>query len=70
MAAWARGVDGGRNDSAGKTMALDVAVFDLDGRDCVSVSVRGPADDPDGLGCHAVQLLRSQGADKLLARVN
>jgi hydroxymethylbilane synthase len=68
VAAWARDVDADETTSDGKALAFDIAVFDPDGRDCVSVSVRGPTNDPDGLGCRAVQLLRLQGAEMLLAR--
>ena len=32
-------------------------------------SLRGPRDDPDGLGRRAAQVLRDQGAEPLLARV-
>jgi len=69
VAAWARDVDGDETTSASGTLALDVSVFDPDGRDCVSISLRGPGNDPDGLGCRAAQLLRIQGAEMLLARV-
>jgi hydroxymethylbilane synthase len=69
VGAWAREV--GENEMPGGelTLALDVAVFDPDGRDCVSVSLRGPSDDPVSLGCRAAQLLRNRGAEILLARV-
>jgi len=69
VAAWARDVDGDETTSGGSTLALDIAVFDPDGRDCVSISLCGPSNDPDSLGCRAVQLLRIQGAEMLLARV-
>ncbi len=69
VAAWARDVDAGEPTSDGATLAIDISVFDPDGCDCVSISLRGPSNDPDGLGCRAVQLLRIRGADVLLARV-
>ena len=59
LGAWGRDVpDGG--------LALDVAVFDSDGRRRVFVSVEGPRDDPDGLGSRAAESLRMQGAEHLL----
>ncbi len=69
VAAWARDVNGDETTSGGSTLALDIAVFDPDGRDRVATSLRGPSEDPDSLGCRAVQLLRIQGAEMLLARV-
>jgi hydroxymethylbilane synthase len=69
IAAWARDVNGGDATTSGLTLALDVAVFDPDGRDRISVSLCGPSHDPNGLGCRAAQLLRIQGAEMLLARV-
>jgi len=69
VAAWARDLDGDETTSGGRSLALDIAVFDPDGRDCVSISLRGPSNDPDGLGCRAAQLLRIQGAETLLARM-
>ena len=69
VAAWARDVGGDETTSGGSTLALDIAVFDPDGCDRVATSLRGPGNDPDSLGRQAVQLLRTQGAEMLLARV-
>jgi hydroxymethylbilane synthase len=62
LAAWGR-------DTADGLMALDAAVFDPDGLECLLASATGPRDDPDGLGRQVAQELRSQGADRLLERV-
>jgi porphobilinogen deaminase len=67
MAAWARDIDEG--EASGPAMAIDAVVLDPDGRECVAVSLRGPRDDPDGLGRRAAQVLRDRGAEPLLARV-
>jgi hydroxymethylbilane synthase len=63
MAAWARDV----HEDKG-AMAIDAVVLDPDGRDRVAVSLRGPRDDPDGLGRRAAQELRDRGAEPLLAK--
>jgi hydroxymethylbilane synthase len=74
MAAWARDVDEGYGagegplDESGPALAIDAIVLDPDGRDRVAVSLRGPRDDPDGLGRRAAQVLRERGAEPLLAR--
>src|SRR5262245_55373251 len=77
MAAWARDIDGddgdgtseGRPERSGPALAIDAIVLDPDGRERVAVSLRGPRDDPDGLGRRAAQVLRDRGAEPLLARV-
>jgi hydroxymethylbilane synthase len=70
MAAWARDVEGVEDEPDGpsRAMAIDAVVFDPDGRDRVAVGLRGPRDDPDGLGKAAAQALRDQGAERLLKR--
>ena len=68
MAAWARDVENHGTDHDGPALALDAAVFDVDGRDRVSVVLEGPRDDPDGLGRRAAFALRNQGAIPLLER--
>jgi hydroxymethylbilane synthase len=68
MAAWARDVDGDEGDASGPALAIDAVVLDPDGRERVTVTLRGPRDDPDGLGCRAAQVLRDRGAEPLLAR--
>ena len=66
IAAWARDVE---DEPATERMALalDAAVFDADGRRRALVTLRGPRDDPEGLGRRAAAALREQGADSLLA---
>ena len=58
LAAFARDVDG--------LLALDAFVLDPDGKERVAASATGPVDDPDGLGCRVAEILRGQGADRLL----
>ena len=57
----------GRDDAEG-LLALDVAVFDPDGRECVSASRSGDRDDPEGLGREVARALRDLGAERLLRR--
>jgi hydroxymethylbilane synthase len=64
MAAWARDVEGEEDQL--HSLALDSAVFDPDGRICLTAALVGPRDDPDGLGQRVAQALRSQGAEALL----
>jgi hydroxymethylbilane synthase len=64
MAAWARDVEGEEDQL--HSLALDAAVFDPDGRICVTAALVGPRDDPDGLGQKVAQALRNQGAEALL----
>ncbi len=59
LAAWARFEAG--------TLILDAAVFDLNGREKLAVSVTGD-DGPVSLGVRAAQKLRELGAIELLAR--
>ncbi|MGP0063365.1 MAG: hydroxymethylbilane synthase [Isosphaeraceae bacterium] len=68
MAAWARDVEGVEDASNRPSMAIDAVVFDPDGRERLAVDLRGPRDDPDGLGQAAARALREQGADRLLKR--
>ncbi len=68
MAAWARDVEGVDYGPDHPDLAIDAVVFDPDGRDRVAVALRGPGDDPDGLGIAAARALRDQGADRLLER--
>jgi hydroxymethylbilane synthase len=58
LAAWARG--------AGEELVLDVAVFDLDGRERVAASAAGPREDPDALGHRVARDLRALGVERLL----
>jgi hydroxymethylbilane synthase len=70
MAAWARDVEGDEGEPNRPALAIDAAVFDPDGRECVAVALRGPRDDPEGLGRRAAQALRDLGAEPLLKRVS
>ncbi|MBX6314470.1 MAG: hydroxymethylbilane synthase [Isosphaeraceae bacterium] len=58
LGAWAREVAEG--------LALDAAVFDIDGRERLAASLMGPRDDPDALGRAVAQDLRQRGAERLL----
>jgi hydroxymethylbilane synthase len=66
MAAWARDVNAEGEEDQLDSLALDAAVFDPDGRTCVTAALIGPRDDPDGLGQRVAQALRDQGAEALL----
>ena len=59
LGAWGRVLDDGR-------LALDAAVFDVNGRSRAFASQIGSSDDPDGLGRIVAEILREQGADTLL----
>jgi hydroxymethylbilane synthase len=69
LAAWARELQGDETEPDDAVLALDAAVFDSDGKNRLTAALRGPRDDPDGLGHRAAQALRDQGAEPLLARV-
>src|SRR5690606_30817492 len=58
LAAWGREVEGG--------LALDVSVFDPDGRERIDCARVGPTSDPEGLGRLVAEELRALGADRLL----
>jgi hydroxymethylbilane synthase len=68
VAAWARDIETGDPPSGTPALALTAAVFDPDGRARVTITLRGPHDDPDGLGRSVAAALRSQGATPLLER--
>jgi hydroxymethylbilane synthase len=57
----------GRDTEAGG-LALDVAVFDPDGRERAFATLSGPRDDPDDLGRRVAAALRALGAERLLSR--
>lgn len=59
LGAWGRDAEGGG-------LALDVAVFDTEGRERVFIAMTGPSDDPEGLGWRAAEALRAHGAERLL----
>jgi hypothetical protein len=42
-----------RPDGSGPALAIDAVVLDPDGRERVIVSLRGPRDEPEGLGRRA-----------------
>ena len=62
MGAWGREV--------GDRLVLDAAVFDPEGRECLSASLDGPRDDPEDLGRRVAESLRGQGAERLLQRLH
>jgi hydroxymethylbilane synthase len=66
LAAWARDVDDDRTGQDDQTLAIDAAVFEVNGRACVRVALRGNRTDPDDLGRRAASALRDQGAIQLL----
>lgn len=70
MAAWARDLIGNEAEQSGLDLAIDAAIFDPDGRECIAVSLRGPRHDPEGLGCRAAQALLEKGAGRLMARID
>ena len=62
MAAWARDLAHDEAAQAGLSLAIDAAVFDPDGRECISVSLRGPRHSPEELGRRAGLALFEKGA--------
>jgi hydroxymethylbilane synthase len=58
LAAWAR--------EAGGELVLDVAVFDLDGRERIAASANGPRESPDDLGRRVARDLQALGVERLL----
>lgn len=65
LAAWARDV---HQEEASVLLALDAAVFDLDGSARAAASLEGPIDAPGELGLRVADALREQGALPLLER--
>ncbi|MFO0950169.1 MAG: hydroxymethylbilane synthase [Isosphaeraceae bacterium] len=63
LGAWGRDAEGDEN-----LLALDVAVFDAEGRDRVFSAQTGPRGDAEELGRRVADDLRAQGAERLLAR--
>lgn len=61
LGAWGRDTDGG-------LLALDVAVFDIDGTERAFIALDGSPDEPDKLGRRAAESLRGLGAERLLRR--
>ncbi|MFO0959517.1 MAG: hydroxymethylbilane synthase [Isosphaeraceae bacterium] len=59
LGAWGRGSQPGR-------LALDVAVWDENGGECLRTADEGPIDEPDLLGIRVAQRLRDLGAGRLL----
>ena len=58
LGAWAR--------EAGGELVLEVAVFDLDGRERLAASAAGPPEDPDEPGRQVARDLRALGVERLL----
>jgi hydroxymethylbilane synthase len=67
MGAWARDISEGAG--ASQQLALDAVVLDPDGSSCARVAVTGSRADPIALGQQAARLLRTRGADALLAQI-
>jgi hydroxymethylbilane synthase len=61
LGAWGR-------DAEDRSLTLDVAVFDPDGRERAFASQTGPRSDPESLGRLVAEELRAQGAERLLRR--
>ncbi len=61
LGAWGR-------DACDGTLALDVAVFDVEGKERAFASRTGPRDDPQELGRLVAADLRERGAERLLRR--
>jgi hydroxymethylbilane synthase len=59
---WARDVNDGQIVCDEPLLALDAAVYAPDGRARVTAALRGPRNDPDGLGLRVSQVLRERGA--------
>ena len=70
MAAWAREVLDEEGVRTGLSLEIDAAIFDPDGRERISISLRGPEHDPEQLGRRAAHALLEQGARRLLGRGN
>jgi hydroxymethylbilane synthase len=49
-------------------LALDAFVLDPDGRERIEALATGPIDDPDAIGRRVAEILKGQGADRLLRR--
>ena len=65
MGAWGRDLD---LDLDQDQMALDAAVFAVDGRERIFCSLSGPRNDAEALGRRVADALREQGAERLLRR--
>ena len=61
LGAWGRVEEGG-------LLALDVAVYDPDGRERIFRGLSGPGEFPERLGLRVAEDLREQGAERLLRR--
>jgi hydroxymethylbilane synthase len=70
MAAWARDLADGEAERTGLKMALDAALFDPDGRECIMVSLYGSHHDPEGFGKQVAEALFERGAERLVARID
>jgi hydroxymethylbilane synthase len=66
IAAWARQVESNEIHRLDEALALDAAVFNVDGRARLKVSLKGARTRPEDLGCRVAEMLRSQGAVPLM----
>ena len=70
MAAWGRDLIDDKAEQTGLNLAIDAAIFELDGRERISVSLQGPRHDPESLGRQAAQALLENGARRILASID
>jgi hydroxymethylbilane synthase len=70
MAAWARDLADDEVEQTGLNLALDAAVFDVNGRECITVSLRGSHRHPEIFGKQVAKALLERGAERLLARID
>ena len=68
LGAWARDTEDNEGKPGRALLSIDAAVFDVDGRARVAVTLYGPRDAPDVLGRQAAQALSDQGAIPLIKR--
>jgi hydroxymethylbilane synthase len=69
IAAWARDLDTVDAERGNAMLAIDAGVFALDGSQRFVVSLQGPREEPEVLGCRAAHALIDRGASSLLARL-
>jgi hydroxymethylbilane synthase len=69
LAAWGRDVYGPESQSEDRLLAIDAAVFTLDGSQRIAVSLQGPQRDPEALGRQAALALIERGASSLLGHI-
>jgi hydroxymethylbilane synthase len=68
MAGWARDSGDDEPSSGIPQLVINASVFDVDGRDCVTVVLEGPREGPEILGRRAAHVLCERGAIRLMER--